>query len=208
MQYLKTTIKFIFKLINYIYNINTLEYIKLKRAIIYSLWLKPNFKSCKSVFIFPKVVIKGSKYICIGEKVSIQSGCRIEAFDYYQNQKFSPLVIIGNNVSFNYNCHLGAINKIVIKDNVLFGSNILITDHSHGDFSFESLSLPPVNRPLISKGAVIIEENVWICENVSILPNVSIGKNSIIAANSVVTKSIPANVLAAGNPAVPKRFLK
>jgi acetyltransferase-like isoleucine patch superfamily enzyme len=48
---------------------------------------------------------------------------------------------------------------------------------------------------------VIIEDNVWIGINCIILKGVKIGKNSAIAAGSVVTRSIPANCLAAGNPA-------
>ena len=48
---------------------------------------------------------------------------------------------------------------------------------------------------------VIIGENCWIGRNVSIMKGVTIGDNCVIAANSVVTKSIPANCIAAGNPA-------
>ncbi len=47
---------------------------------------------------------------------------------------------------------------------------------------------------------VTIEDNVWICGSVSVLGGVTIGKNSVIGAGSVVTRDIPANVLAAGNP--------
>ena len=50
-------------------------------------------------------------------------------------------------------------------------------------------------------GRVIIEDNVFIGANCTILPNVKIGQNSIIGAGSVVTKDIPENVLAVGNPA-------
>lgn len=47
---------------------------------------------------------------------------------------------------------------------------------------------------------VIIEDNVWIGGGAIILPNVTIGKNSVIGAGSVVTRSIPANCVAVGNP--------
>jgi acetyltransferase-like isoleucine patch superfamily enzyme len=56
-------------------------------------------------------------------------------------------------------------------------------------------------RPLISKGEVVIGDNVWIGEGAMILPNVHIGEHAIIAANSVVTKDIPAYSIAAGVPA-------
>ena len=47
---------------------------------------------------------------------------------------------------------------------------------------------------------VVIEDNVWLGLNVVVLKGVHIGENSVIGANSVVTKDIPANVIAAGNP--------
>lgn len=50
-------------------------------------------------------------------------------------------------------------------------------------------------------GKVMIEDNVFIGARVIVLPNVTIGENSIIGVGSVVTKSIPSNVVAAGNPA-------
>ena len=101
----------------------------------------------------------------------------------------------------NFRCHIGAINQIIIGDNVLIGSNVLITDHSHGINDDEDIDIAPSKRKLYSKGPVIIEDNVWIGENVSILPNVRIGKNSIIGANSVVLKDVPAYSIVAGNPA-------
>lgn len=47
---------------------------------------------------------------------------------------------------------------------------------------------------------IIIEDDVWIGADVTILPGVRIGKGSVIGAKSVVTKDIPSNVIAAGNP--------
>lgn len=83
-------------------------------------------------------------------------------------QSFKPRIIIGKNVCFNFRCHIGAINEIIISDNVLIGSNVLITDHGHGTTSKEETSIPPYQRSLYSKGSVIIEDNVWIGENVRI----------------------------------------
>jgi acetyltransferase-like isoleucine patch superfamily enzyme len=81
------------------------------------------------------------------------------------------------------------------------GRKVFITDNSHGSFTREQLDIRPNYRPLISKGPVIIEENVWIGEMVCIMPGVTIGRGSIIGANAVVTKSIPPYSIAAGVPA-------
>ena len=59
---------------------------------------------------------------------------------------------------------------------------------------------PP--RPKLKTAPVIIGNNVWIGMNATILKGVTIGDNSVVAAGSVVTKSVPANVVVAGNPAV------
>lgn len=59
---------------------------------------------------------------------------------------------------------------------------------------------PP--RPKLKTVPVIISDNVWIGMSATILKGVTIGENSVVAAGSVVTKSVPPNVVVAGNPAV------
>jgi len=149
-----------------------------------------------------KYQIMNPKYISIGDNFFSLHSLRIEAWDTYQGEKFSPEIIIGDNVCMNTDCHIGCINKVVIGNNVLMASRIYISDHSHGKISKEALELPPAKRKLYSRGPVIIEDNVWIGEGVCILPGVTVGKNSIIGANSVVTKSIPPNSIIAGIPAI------
>lgn len=173
-----------------------------KVTICYSKVIKRKFKKCgknfRSEFLFYG---KGYSYIEVGNNVNFDRGARVEAWDQYQGAKYKPEIIIGNNVDINPYCHVGAINKIVIGDNVLVGTGVLITDHSHGNITADALRLPPGKRRLYSKGAVIIKNNVWIGEHAAILPGVTIGENAIIGANAVVTKNVPANAVVGGNPA-------
>lgn len=97
--------------------------------------------------------------------------------------------------------HIGAINQVVIGDNLLTGSNVYITDHNHGKSGIEDCILPPLQRKLFSHGAVEIGKNVWLGNNVVIMPNVKIGDGVVIGANAVVTKDIPEYCVAAGCPA-------
>lgn len=102
---------------------------------------------------------------------------------------YKAIIEIGDNCGFS-GCVIGAFKYIKIGNNVLCGANTLITDSDwHSD---DYRSGEPAD--------VVIGDNVWLGINVVVLKGVSIGKNSIIGANSVVTKSIPANVVAAGNP--------
>lgn len=168
----------------------------------YTLWISDVFKTPGSDnYINYPIYIDGGKYISIGNGCSFGKRLRLEAIDRYLEYQFLPEISIGSNVDISSDCHIGAVNKIIIGDNVLIASKVYISDHSHGRINSEELSLTPRNREIYSKGAVIIENNAWIGENVSILPNVIIGTNSIIGANSVVTKSIPANCIAVGIPA-------
>lgn len=160
------------------------------------------FKSIGDNFFIGKDYrISNPQFMQIGSNFSVLDRLRIEAIEKFQNEVFSPKIIIGNNVNINNDVHIGCINRIEIGDNCLLASRIYISDHNHGSFSKEDLETAPNKRPLISKGPVIIKNNVWIGEGVAILPNVTIGENSIIASNAVVTKDIPANCAAAGVPA-------
>lgn len=96
---------------------------------------------------------------------------------------------IGNNCGFSGTVVASAM-KIEIGDNVRCGANTLITDTDwHSD------------DPRVSEDApVIIDEGVWLGYGVKVLKGVHIGANSVIGAESVVTRNIPANVVAAGNP--------
>jgi acetyltransferase-like isoleucine patch superfamily enzyme len=141
------------------------------------------------------------KYISIGNHFQTLDRIRIEAWDFYEGEHFSPTITIGNRVSFNTDIHIGAIQNVTIGDDCLLASRIYITDHAHGEITAEALNKVPAKRPLVSKGPVVIESGVWIGEGVVILPNVTIGANAIIGANAVVTKNVPARAVVAGVPA-------
>lgn len=170
--------------------------------ILYTSFILSRFnKAGKNGFIEYPMTLIGEKYIQVGHHFFTRSRLRIEAYDEFKGERFQPQVIIGDNVCFNFDCHIGCIQKVEIGNNVLIGSRVLIIDHSHGLFTKEQLNLTPADRPLVSKGDVIIEDNVWIGEGAAILAGVTIGKSSIVAANAVVTKDVPPNSIVAGVPA-------
>lgn len=161
------------------------------------------------VFSFP-FTIKNPKYMKIGDNFYMGANSRLEAWDFYEpaSQHFTPQIEIGNNVRINGNLHIGAINKIIIGNDVLMGNGVFITDHAHGNGSLEECNIPPNDRKLFSKGPVIIGDKVWIGEHVTILPGVSIGEGCIIGAGAVVTRSLPPFSIAAGVPAIVKKMIR
>lgn len=102
-------------------------------------------------------------------------------------------VEVGENFYSNYNLTVLDCNKVKIGDNVLFAPNVTITAAGH--------PIHPDARKKYEYGIpVTIGNNVWIGANVVICPGVTIGDGSVIGAGSVVTKDIPSNVVAFGNP--------
>jgi len=91
--------------------------------------------------------------------------------------------------------------EIVIENDVLLGSGIHIYTNNH-EFSNTQIPIREQGYPLATiLDSVTIKCGSWIGANSIILPGVTIGANSVVGAGSVVTKSVPAGVLAAGNPA-------
>lgn len=202
----KLLLKFTINIFSFFYSYENGRAFKKYRNVIYSFWLKNSLKKCGDGFrIRSPAYFKGGQYMTIGDSFGSLERLRIECWDEFAGSKLKPNLIIGNNVYMNFNVHIGCINKVIIGNNVLFASNIFITDHQHGYINKRDLGIAPAERSLNSNGPVIIGDNVWIGENVVIMPNVTIGECCIIGANSVVTKSFPKNSVLAG---VPAKFIK
>lgn len=169
---------------------------------IYTGWISTNFKRCgPNPFIARPLFLYGGHNISIGKNFRTERCLRLETHDQLDGKKFNSSIVIGDNVSINFGCHIACINKIIILDDVLIASNVLIIDNYHGLIDQNSLQIPPSLRLLESKGPVVIEENVWIGEGACIMPGVTIGRGSIIGANAVVTKSFPPYSIVGGVPA-------
>lgn len=103
-------------------------------------------------------------------------------------------ITVGKNFYANYNCCILDVCKVTIGDNVLLAPNVGIYTASH-----------PIDAAVRASGLecgkpITIGSNVWIGGHSCVCPGVTIGSNVVIGAGSVVTRDIPDNVVAVGNP--------
>ena len=110
-------------------------------------------------------------------------------------------ISIGENFYANFDCVILDVAPVTIGDNVKFGPRVGIYTAGH-----------PIDPAVRARGLefgrrISIGDNCWIGANVSINPGVTIGNNVIIGSGSVVTKNIPDEAIAAGNPCKVIRFL-
>lgn len=120
----------------------------------------------------------------------------------YDSAGYKPAIEIGDRVNVGDYSTISCCNKIVIGCGVRMGRMVMVTDNAHGHTdSLAELNMNPLDRPLVSKGPVIIDDCVWIGERACIMPGVHIGRGAIIAAGAVVTKDVPPYALAGGVPA-------
>lgn len=103
-------------------------------------------------------------------------------------------ILIGDNVFFNFNCVILDVAQVTIGQRTKIGPNVQIYTATHPmDYQERATGLE------FGK-AIMIGEDVWIGGSAILCPGVAIGDRTVIGAGSVVTKDIPADVFAAGNP--------
>lgn len=155
----------------------------------------------------PQSRIRGLTHIQIGSNFHAGRGLWLDAVTRYRSQRFSPKILIGNSVFMSNWVHVSATSQIEIGDDCLFGSNIFISDHTHGRYGefTDQPDVPPADRPLGTGNHVLIRDRVFVGDGVVILPGVTIGTGSVIGANSVVSRDVPAHVIAVGAPATPRK---
>lgn len=103
-------------------------------------------------------------------------------------------VHLGKNVYFNFNATMVDDTHIYIGDYTMLGPNVVIATAGHP-------ILPELREKALQYNMPVhIGKNCWLGAGVIVLPGVTIGDNTVIGAGSVVTKDIPANVVAVGNP--------
>lgn len=113
-------------------------------------------------------------------------------------QRFEPTIRIGHRVTATAGLQVAAHDTVTIEDDVLFATNVNVTDGFHG---YATADEPYKYQPIWKIAPIRIGRGCWIGQNVVIHPGVTVGELSIVGANSVVTTSLPARCIAVGAPA-------
>lgn len=163
----------------------TVRYLK-SRGVIFG-------KNPKFPVLFPMVLARG--------KITIGDNFMVKCWRVRTQVSAGPKgeLTIGNDVFINEGAVVCAMHKITIGNNTKIGDFATIYDTNFHEVE---------EGAGVKYGPVSIGRNVWIGKNAIILQGVSIGDNSVIGAGAIVTSSIPANSLAAGNPAKVIRSIK
>ena len=159
---------------------------------------------CETAQIFRFMRSKRQPAIELGKHVSLYAGVSF-ALGENGTCKIGDFTLLNGAL-------IMADERIEIGKHVLVSWNVGIADSDFHPIDaaqrrIDTLALAPFYkdrppRPVLKTAPVIIEDNVWIGMNAVILKGVTIGENSVVAAGAVVSKSVPPNVVVAGNPAV------
>jgi len=143
-------------------------------------------------FKFLRAQIAGRFIASCGKGVNIEHGATI-----------SSKLRIGDYSGVGVDCVCGG--PITIGDNVMMGPECVLLTRNH---AFDKTDIPMCRQGFQEDKPIVIGNDVWLGRRVIILPGVTIGDGAIIGAGAVVTKSVPAYAIAAGNPAVVKKYRK
>jgi acetyltransferase-like isoleucine patch superfamily enzyme len=170
-------------------------YLKFQEFYVHH-FLRPQLESLGKGFTFIRpwhVEIFGAP-IELGNYVNVvASSDKRVRLAIWSEQPGHGRIQIGNYCLICPGARIGSAHEIVIGDNCMIASNAYLTDSDWHDI---------YNRISIGKTAPVhIENNVWIGDSAIVCKGVNIGENSIVGAGAVVVDDIPANCVAAGNPA-------
>ena len=163
---MKSVLKFIFRVFACLYPYKLHCKLKFVKDVFYTLWIR-NFigrLGDHSRICYPcSMQGGGQKNITIGDYCNISGNSILGCWTKYGKQEFPRASItIGDNCSIGEYNHITACNKIIIGNGLLTGRYVIISDNSHGELKEETSLIEPIKRNLLSKGEVIIGNNVWI----------------------------------------------
>jgi len=166
-------------------------------------WIEPVLRSvCEQVGVALRAdrlpYMRGSGEITIGDHVNL-SGRSCFYFVGTESSEI-PRIVVGNNVFIGNACTLSAASRIEVGNHCLISAEVRI--HDNDGHPLDSERRRDNGKITADEVApVVLEDNVWIGAGATVLKGVTIGENSVIGTGAVITKDVPRDSIAVGNPA-------
>lgn len=162
----------------------------------YESWIKAKLLKLfiKSRLISKTAIIERVDLVKISNTAEIK--------DYVIIRTYDNEVVIGDYTQINPFVVIYGHNKIAIGNKVMIGPHCMIASGNH---DYKQVKIPMMNGGNLTKGPIVIGDDVWIGANSTILDGVKIGNGAVIGANSLVNRDIEPYSVVAGNPA---KFIK
>ncbi|WCN08087.1 acyltransferase [Marinomonas mediterranea] len=169
----------------------------LTRRLYWTPLFKSQIQGGKHLYLY-----SGMPQILGNPEIRVGKGCRWSGISTVSARWGSqtPRFIVGDNVDIGWQSNIAVGQDVILEDNVRMAGKAFLAGYPGHPINpvDRAKGLPELDSQV---GNIHLKENVWLGTHVTVLGGVTIGRNSIIGAGSVVTKSIPDNVVAAGNPA-------
>lgn len=172
--------------------------------IYFLCFIRPFLNSCGEKAFILKPLFITPEYMALGSNVYIAAGCRIEGIaSYLSGDKYNPLVVIEDGVSFEQFIHITAASKLVIDKGTIASYGVMITDIDHG---YQKIGTPIGQQP-IAVNETYIGKNCFIGAGAKINAGTILGKQCIVGTNAVVRGVFPDYCVIVGAPAkIIKRY--
>ena len=195
--------KILQRFFHFVFGLKTSFYIHCNRLIfrLKGVSFEQGLKVYNKIYIQPRGTIKIGRNFLFTSGDCINPICRNIRGCIYSEP--GSVLEIGNHVSISSAC-IWIKERVSIGNNVNIGGNVLIMDNDAHELNYVARrGNKKTNSDIeytVQHSPIIIEDDVWIGANCQILKGVTIGARTIIGAGSVVTRNIPADCIAAGNP--------
>ncbi len=136
--------------------------------------------------------------ISVGRGTTIRENSWLVPFTGWAGQVLQTSLVIGDRVYIGRHFTCAVIGRVEIGDDCVISEHVYITD---GDHAMEPLDVRIFERPMVTKGPVIIGNSCFIGYGARILPGSGLGEHCVVGANALVNRKFPAYSMVAGSPA-------